>query len=191
MTIYILDEDLEKSAQYLDDKSLDKQIKDICQVLCNVHHMVKDEFEKEIDEWVSWTRDCEVNHMRLVEYGFICQDEYDKRLFILCDDTCSQRYIKYLCILEWARDNIPDFPLFENNKFLDAPPFPLIMPSIFKHGFKQFDCEQGIDSVFMRYRSYYQHKLSSKPIIYSKLSSRNKDRQTKWTNRNKPDWINL
>jgi len=35
--IYILDQDLAKSAQALDDKSLDKQIKDIAQVLCNVH----------------------------------------------------------------------------------------------------------------------------------------------------------
>ena len=36
--IYILDEDTEKCAQFLDDKSLDKMIKTIAQTLYNVHY---------------------------------------------------------------------------------------------------------------------------------------------------------
>ena len=40
MTIYILDEDLSKSAQMLDDASLRRQIKEIEQVLYDVHYRV-------------------------------------------------------------------------------------------------------------------------------------------------------
>jgi hypothetical protein len=42
MTIYILDNYPVKCAQYLDDKSLYKMIRDIAQALCNVHHMLDD-----------------------------------------------------------------------------------------------------------------------------------------------------
>lgn len=47
MTIYILDKDPKLCAQMLDDKSLDKMIKSIAQVLCNAHyidvdHRIKD-----------------------------------------------------------------------------------------------------------------------------------------------------
>lgn len=39
MTIYILDSDPKKCAEYLDDKSLDKMIQDIAQVLCNAYRL--------------------------------------------------------------------------------------------------------------------------------------------------------
>lgn len=78
MTIYILSEDPKETAQFLDDKSLDKMIRDISQVLCNVHYYIgslklkpgtislkniKDEFNIPLNHkfiqrrlWVIWAR---------------------------------------------------------------------------------------------------------------------------------------
>jgi hypothetical protein len=106
MTIFVLDADLQKAAQYLDDKQLNKQIKEIAQVLCNVHWMIRvpcpvcdvgdaedgctclpiNNLEGkplapklnnfEWDEWSQWARECIANYKWLVEFGWRCLEEY-------------------------------------------------------------------------------------------------------------------
>ena len=156
MTIYILYQDPQKTAEYLDDKSLDKQIKDIAQVLCNVHHLESDYINepdyfddgipldyslhpikiRSNQDWVFWARECKANYLYLVELAIhlIKEAVYRKQVFL----TNPSKYEK---IIFWARDNVPDLPsnchscalcyneTNEGCKFCQKfPVLPLIMP---------------------------------------------------------------
>jgi hypothetical protein len=135
MTIYILDNDPKKIAEYLDDNSLDKMIKGIAQVLCNVHHdliedrffesakysghckNVRDKWKLEIPlksicvskngllQWSQWARECTANYFYLVELAEICSRELNSRF-----EGLTQKQIDNEKILIWARDNVPDLP---------------------------------------------------------------------------------
>lgn len=113
MTIYILDNDPVKCAQSLDDKSLNKMIKDIAQVLCNVHRKI--EFDKHYmyvtniplkptdwdSKWSQWARECRANYLYLVDLLETCLGEYSFRKL-----PCKF-YFKFFNITIWARDNCP------------------------------------------------------------------------------------
>lgn len=152
MTIYILHNDPKKCAEYLDDKSLDKMIKDIAQVLCNVHCDVTKLSEKEFfetyepnmplkgkypkhEKWSQWTRECKANYLYLVELAETCSRELNYRF-----EGLTEKQIRIEKILIWAIDNVPDLPknyiLRENNfeailkcDYIESiTPLPLVTP---------------------------------------------------------------
>jgi hypothetical protein len=106
MTIYILSNYHKETAIMLDDRSLEKQIKDIAQVLCNVHwhsewkevkdpryniplswkeEVIKGSGKRKITsigQWSLWARECKANYLYLVELGRACIDEHFKRFAV-------------------------------------------------------------------------------------------------------------
>lgn len=153
MTIYILDNDPAKCAQMLDDKSLDRMIKDIAQVLCNVHwevyyHEGIDRYKnktlppakylqasrnKSINTWAQWAKECAANYHCLVELGLSCIAESHAR------EIAASIGRKHRDTLKWARDNVPDLPNrdkeigcgcpeCEENFKNCARPLPLVIP---------------------------------------------------------------
>lgn len=133
MTILILDNSPEEIAKALDDKSLDKMIKSIAQVLCNVHWLENGESiecslcryyavrmkkstcnclsknkiplpsTQVLYKWSQWARECVANYKWLVELGLACDWEFAYRSDFKLDK-------KYHDIIEWARDNVPELP---------------------------------------------------------------------------------
>lgn len=127
--IYILDNDPKNIAKYLDDKSLDRMIKDIAQVLCNVHcsfiaendssykfniQQIMDIFKlkdyyiktsiKLYDKWSQWSRERKNNYLYLIEIGFSLYTESVFRFGI------TKFNAKYRDIIRWCYDNVPDLP---------------------------------------------------------------------------------
>lgn len=136
MTIYILDSDPQKTAQCLDDRSLNFMIKDIARVLCDVHHdLIDDNFfesskyskhcenmkikwksEIPLDaiyvskngllQWSKWARQYKANYLYLIELAEICSRELNFRF-----EGLTEKQINKEKILIWARNNLPDLPL--------------------------------------------------------------------------------
>lgn len=104
--IYILSNDHKETASMLDDKSLDKQIRDIAHTLFMVNYLYvcrqeqcdhlklcqilketgfkhakrnKDGYLVE-SKWCQWARECKANYLWLVELGTACLDERFDRL---------------------------------------------------------------------------------------------------------------
>lgn len=190
MTIFILDKDLKLSAQYLDDKSLDKQIKTIAQVLCNVH-WYRAAWEREgiviplqpdirHEGWTHWGEARKGSYLWLAFYLTINLVEYEHR-FISCNDVglegCSNYKKKYATLAKWAINNLPNLP--EQRRKIDN--LPLIMPKKYITDCDVLhecycDCPLLVDS----YRKYYKAKLSKKPLCFDQ-----------WTRREKPEWLGL
>lgn len=116
--------------QELDDKTLDKQIKAIAQVLCNVHHMkdTKDipiQLHKTVktNDVLNWLLECLANYLKLIDIGLACCDEWCYRnspdaefvhggteLHLHRIDSGGFKRHKLEHIIKWARDNVPDLP---------------------------------------------------------------------------------
>lgn len=248
--IYILDNDPKLTAQYLDDKSLDKMIKDIAQVLCNAHHelnwkqyqlgqkrisdvpMLFTEYgtNKGLDEWSQWARECFSNYKYLVELGIECCREFHFRNGEKCDeekvydgdDHCGAWH-KMRDVIDWARDNVPDLPkqtksfggysIFGEFKVTEVESciptlLPLVMPKRFHEErivvnekyetmlIPRITLEQRIQA----YRNYYQVKLKQKlqhcnsifESAHEISGGHGESRiEIKWTNRNKPEWLEV
>lgn len=128
MTIYTLSQDHAETARWLDDRSLDKMIKDIAQVLCNVHWYIfipdldvisagkippnlfqvsniplRFGMTQSISRWSQWARECRANYLWLVNLLDHLLWEQIFRFKKLHDG-------KYHEIFKWARDNVPDLP---------------------------------------------------------------------------------
>jgi hypothetical protein len=131
--IYILDNEPATIAQWLDDKSLNFMIKDIAQVLCNVHHDliddkffesskysehcqdIRDKWKSEIPletifasktgllQWSQWARECEANYLYFVSLLQACAHEYR----FIRDIKIPLELGEVIC---WVRNNIPDLP---------------------------------------------------------------------------------
>lgn len=187
--IYILDNDPKLAASYLDDKSLDSMIKDISQVLCNVHHaeLYKKNQETKIDrtvfqivedynrletnlplkykqnkgQWGKWT-----------QWARECKANY----LYLCD-LCWElekehryRFNKYknLGFLNYARDNVPDLPVKCRSYNYGMTDIPLVMPEkYFALKFEEVYIKDHREPyktqlIIQSYRNYYQAKLEQK-----------------------------
>jgi hypothetical protein len=106
----------------LDDKTLSRQIRNIAQVLCNVHHadiacltdikkieeasakipLPQKRFAEDKICW--WARECRANYLKLVDMGYKCMDEYVYRFNDYPDFGCGKNF------LLWAVENVPDLP---------------------------------------------------------------------------------
>ncbi len=215
MTIYILDHEPKKTAEYLDDKSLDKIIKDIAQILCNVHYETSltvdfenaPTFPKDFaknSKWSQWARGCKANYFYLVQLGYAIGKELIHR------DLAKKNNYANRMLIDWAANNVPDLPLigiYESNtqkhymlNGLHAP-FPLVMPKKYQIGLIYKDNEVTIKS----YRAYYKVKLNQKMNWYKRgliqegivhldkndIEMMLENLQIKWTNRKKPDFLEI
>jgi hypothetical protein len=126
--IAILDNDPKKCAEMLDDKSLDRMIKDIAQVLCNAHYFLSEgDYKKNYTAplplsapnnkfiwiWSQWARECVANYKYLTELGIECNYEYQERFNKLHNSNL---------VIHWAYDNVPDLPvhLYEKDSMGDT-----------------------------------------------------------------------
>jgi len=134
VTIYILDNDLKKIAEALDDKSLNKMIKNIAQVLCNVHHKIGMDWLRTFDTdnkwentqkfrsipltktfldapgaWEDWARECKANYLYLGEFGRELIKEFNFRYDIpmLKKQECNNFYA-----IHWVSHNVPNLPYY-------------------------------------------------------------------------------
>lgn len=197
MTIYIVYTDYTLCAEYFDDKSLKKMIKDIAHVLCNVHHIFNERKILNIDkgiiievpieykkyksfeplaQWAEWIRECRANYNYLVNLGMHC-----------CIELISYREIleckKYQLAIDLASDNIPDLPNLGGHPRLGyayMTEFPLVMPKKYLKIYP-YSMVQVIDS----YRNYYQEKINNHLTKFKHYDFLN------WTKRKKPDWLSI
>lgn len=169
--IYILDTNLAKCAQMLDDKSLDKMIKNIAQILCNVHYRQSVDSETYINiplkpgkaegweftcKWTKWGSECKANYEYLHKLGWQCLKEKVHRF------GCDREWENYRNIVLWAQDNVPDLPLYK--KLLSNSshtPFPLVMPkkyqTFYKNAHEDFPNQNWH---IVAFRDYYKEKLN-------------------------------
>lgn len=186
MTIFILDNAPAKCAQALDDKSLDKMIKDIVQVLCNVHwfdyyhegtegYVYKNKLKIPIkykklsdDLWTVWARECRANYLYLVELAELCSRELNYRF-----EGLTENKIDYEIILLWAKDNVPDIydphKIVCTNEFTlehikgKPTPFPLVIPKkcldIDVKKYSRWNSGLRLNDQISIYRNYYLARL--------------------------------
>lgn len=227
MTIFILDNDPQKIAEYLDDRSLDSMIKDIAQVLTGCHQAIPEYwvFKNTINhlKWIKWARECKANYLYLVDLGISCTEERYHRLgkFVTkrehdveYESCVEYKELKAEAVIDWANENVPNLPdtmqsaggFYMDDEtagvFIQLPPitgvtlFPLVIPK--KYQPYQLNCEDHPKEfeIIVSCRNYYQAKLKPKPCrkhdccLYA-----NKGycltNEVKWTNRSKPDWVQL
>lgn len=192
MTIFILSENHQETAQFLDDKSLDKMIRDIAQVLCNVHWLDENndvdtynypngikwpvEWASSADcrcRWTQWARRCKANYLYLVELGLCCCNEQFYR--------GNRKFHKFSRAISWARDNVPSLKSCTNKEKLCTPEcressclwdrehtsVPLIMPIKYmklwyRDSFYHEDDDIKENALINSYRAYYQAKIEQR-----------------------------
>jgi hypothetical protein len=124
--IYLLSEDPQENARMLDDKALDKQIKAVAKVLCNVHWYPVEEGEykcqgvqNEVTEKYSvdseeefykckysqWASECRANYDWLVAMGIALCEEHAYRFW---QPNIIHPIVKYEKVIAWALQNAPD-----------------------------------------------------------------------------------
>lgn len=216
MTIYILDNDPVACAKALDDRSLDSMIKDIAQVLCNVHIFLRIDkaanrkdvqlldikmtysLNKKILLWADWAGEGKANYLCLSTYGERCFIEYFIRF---------HKSHKLEKVITWGRDNIPDFSSLFNctcdgkwvcdDCHFQKVSLILIMPKKYFNcscsdvlGCQDFDAMKICGNTIASYRNFYQAKLKqryTKEVFDLPLY----EIDCWWTKRTKPKWLNL
>jgi hypothetical protein len=161
----------------LDDRTLEKQIKAIAQVLCNVHYYahvetnVKDiPLEQNYGAYLAftnWAGKCLANYNELVRMGVACIQECYFRWNEPIPENTSYKYAE---VIEWAKQTKPALEehgtkvvdVNGSPRFLAMPknettPFPLVMPDKYKR------YPLGVDTfnkaIEESYRNYYRAKL--------------------------------
>lgn len=135
MNIFVLDNNVELSAQYHCDKHVVKMILETAQLLCSAHEpgvapYRRTHYNHPCSKWVRTTTG---NYLWLADFGLALCREYTHRY--------GKRH-KSQDVIEWAEESIPDsIPLG------DLTPFAQAMPDQFKH----------VNTV-LAYRRYYNNK---------------------------------
>lgn len=217
MTIYILSQDHAETTKWLDDKSLDRQIKDIAQVLCNTHWMQKvdkNTFKipllfknQEKCEWSRWVRECKANYLWMVDLGISLMHEYMYRKKpVVCGHYVVHAIIYRIHnnheVIYWARDNTPDLPdhllLTLPAKPANPTPIPPVMPKkyMITRPRQHWPVRTNMTAqlfpimeidVFESYRNYYKSKWHIAELAYL----RDDKKQWSWTRREKPEFLKV
>lgn len=197
MTIYILDNNPELCSQYLDDRSLDKQIREITVALINAHckYTQKPIYTVRADtpiparrpnhKWSQWARECKANYLYLVELADACGKEIYYR-----QRGKQKIHDKYYPILEWARDNVPDLPEKRvigypvgfgyptGTREIPRQEVPLFMPKKYRLGkwYLQNPTRNPLNTEYCKiesYRNYYTAKLNHQKVNAVKQAVKN------------------
>lgn len=188
-------------ASELDDRTLEEQIKNIGQVLCNVHHadwakhvpiakcwkpnvplepVLYNPYckrPKPVQEWQRWAYECTANYDYLVKLGLACIQECYYRWNEPIPENTKYKYAE---VIEWADKNRPVFNYYADEYIGLPTPFPLVMPQKYKHNHIAIimDAIDGTDiNAIESYRNCFRAKLVK--------------RTTMWTRREKPQWLDL
>lgn len=212
MAIFILDEQLSKSAQMLDDDTVMKQIKEIAQVLCDVHHQIYyvntadiccpsiplkttgkcHEYKGDLifrnNEWVDWIFKDKAHYIYLLGYSLACIAEYNRRM-----DITSSTTPKIYGAIEWLRDNYPDLPVDDNMRTFVTP---LIVPKKY-HWEGEFFKEENVIKSYCAYYKAKVKKLESPKSIFIKTPNDYDSSgfhktifpKLRWTKRARPEWL--
>jgi uncharacterized protein involved in tolerance to divalent cations len=191
----------------LDDKTLDKQIKAITQVLFNVHHLAT--VPEDAATWglpwakyQKWALECLANYKRLVNTGLACCNEYVWRFsdFEWEDRIKKDQEGNYLYeysqivgtnelkehelqpVIKWMRDNVPDLPLH-----------PMIKKDIYASAETTTPFPLVMPKKYYVYETDYAGKIVNTDVIESYRNyyraQLNKLKNTPiWTRREKPEW---
>lgn len=202
MTIYILSQDSAETKKWLDDRSLDKQIKDVAKVLCDSHHICEinvplrpSSKRQDIQFWVQWACKCQANYLWLVN---LLDHILWEQIFRFGRLPFKGRYHD---IFKWARDNVPDLPVL-NDDDIETPRLvygqqrdgsmqwpPLVMPNKYIY-FNRININSKFDEkkqIVESYRKYYQSNCQSRHKNKRQCDTTN----IYWTLRQKPKWLNL
>jgi hypothetical protein len=217
--IYIIDSDPTKCAQALDDKSLNVMIRDIAQVLCNVHYIyeaydmlydvskvplkVKTKTILAEDQWSQWARECVANYKYLVELGLALCVEFSRRSDRLADSKDGDADFDIHPLnktIRWARDNVPDLPIPIGSMVIDTnnvahtirTPFPLVMPKKYILSIP-YNNGKEVMAHIDNGTTEWDTVSSYRNYYQAKLTIRmaKVDNKIVWTNREKPQWIHL
>ena len=212
MTIFILDTDLQHSAQYLDDISLDKQIISIAWILTNTHYeCYKNNFVKTKRiplgfnrnkvriPWTRWSSSRKPNYNLLVEYGLISCKEWDYRMPFIHS---------YKRFITWAQENVPELPRCNPNcgftrchKTCNPAQIPSIVPK--RHLVSEYiRLTQEHPAVYTRsenhltipsYRHYFKASLKNRinklTEGFSLKSTREMYLHGQYSKRKMPEWL--
>jgi hypothetical protein len=199
--IFILDEMPRLCAMYLDDDSLDAQIKTIAQVLCDVHHAMatclpcdevptkgcknckdkdaiplEENFSRETQPWRNWAMQSKQYYLWLVNLGLYCEAEWVGR------HNTGDMHPCYMAI-KWCEKHEPDLARTvevchqKGVNIMIINSMPLVMPGEFLQGFRRHDLTDDTDRVVLRYRVYFNALAEKKVLLY--------------TSREKPKWMDL
>lgn len=162
MNIFYLDHDTDKSAEYHVDKHVVKMPLETAQLLCGVHHSVKNDLsipykKTHVNHPSSvWARRSRDNYNYLVKLGISLCEEYKFRYGK--EHGCKS-------VIYWCKDNIP---ILSEENF--TPPTPAM-----DSDYIVYDKDNKID-VLLSYRNYYNHAKSH--LFF-------------WKNRCVPYWIKV
>lgn len=200
MTIHMLDQDPKLCASYLDDRALDNMIREIAQVLCNVHMLVCDSNkcthddvhhfkqwykyspEKTIEETILkckfsvWTSECRANYEWMIKLGMACCREYEHRYEDEEQEgqvNATVEYAQNMGAIVWARDNVPDLPLSWNNNNLNNDKDCSPFPLVMPTRYQQTSVGESTHYT-QNYRNYYKAKVKD---------------DAKWSRRERPEWL--
>jgi hypothetical protein len=196
----------------LDDKTLDKQIKNIAQALCNAQWMIRPYAEAITIPlalkpcklvFINWAAKCRANYLTLVQMGIDACEEYTYRFSERGYDSKWKdagwldfsipfykklKHHKLKLAMEWAHTNIPELPLLKTEEDFNMG-FPL--PP--KKYVRQVGDEAGwFPEIISSYRLYYRSKIYKKihgidcvnlPIIDTDPN------YPKWTRREMPEYL--
>jgi hypothetical protein len=212
VTIFILDTDLKKSVEYLDDDSLNAQIADTAWILCNTHY----ESTKEVSNtapwfkktrgiplgfnhaksripWVRWTKKCGIHYSWMIDLGLASLQEYTHR-FISYD----YNHRRYSEAIEWAKGRIPNLC----EEYPNCPPMelPALTPQRYLIG-KYVCTEQGTverpaaytriagSDAVLSFRNYFKNKLLNRFNTQTKYDTAESFLLAYYTNRKAPEWL--
>jgi hypothetical protein len=187
MTLFILDENPAKTAEYLANKDLSKQIAAIAQILCNIHHhfyanyygddkterwrAVPLSYKDISEEWLDWGRACQANYRYLVGLGMACCEEHTYRYsegylqngVWYCNGKV--KYHKHDDVIRWASWYEPDLPvgrITTKEKYADVVSINIAtpIPLIIPAKYKFVGSVLNNDWYIVdSYRRYYQAKI--------------------------------
>jgi hypothetical protein len=190
MTIYILDQDFQESAQMLDDFNLQEVIKEIASILCNVNPYFKlsttwprvpDKPPEEYNEWEKWASQSRDNYTTLLEYGNELLTEHRYRFYqpCRCNMECNydKPYGQY--DIEECIDHLPDLP-----KVNSDIPWHETIPIVLSEGYGIFQFKLTSTSV-----GYFEIIESYKNDYFRIINKENEkisESIYKWTKRERP-----
>lgn len=134
LNIFILDENMTKSAEYYMDAHVRKIILEIAQMLCIAHNVTGGEAPYKTKGYINhpiskWIRENKSNYRWAVKMGLTICGEYTYRY---------GKIHKTQAILEWLRDNEPNIPDGNIRPFVQAV---------------ASDCK--VNDAIIAYRDYY------------------------------------